>query len=116
MEDKKEEEEGEEEKDKEVEEEEEKEDKEEEEVDEMEDTMDRWSLERLSNSCPQTDLQRCALEILAGVKRPTTVTNKRAINIQYHNFKPNVSSPYHRNLLSLLLTFRWRPTQVPTVG
>ena len=49
------------------------EDKEEEEV---EDTLDRWSMERLSNSCPQTDLQRCALEILAGVKRPTTVTNK----------------------------------------
>ena len=57
---------------------EEEEDKEEEEVDEVEDTMDRWSLERLSNSCPQTDLQRCALEILAGVKRPTTVTDKRA--------------------------------------
>ena len=56
---------------------EEEEDKEEEEEDEVEDTMDRWSLERLSNSCPQTDLQRCALEILAGVKRPTTVSNKK---------------------------------------
>ena len=55
---------------------EEEEDKEEEEEDEVEDNLDRWSMERLSNSCPQTDLQRCALEILAGVKRPTTVTNK----------------------------------------
>ena len=52
---------------------EEEEDKVEEEV---EDTLDRWSMERLSNSCPQTDLQRCALEILAGVKRPTTVSKK----------------------------------------
>ena len=36
---------------------------------------ERWSMERLSSSVqyPQTDLQRCALEILAGVKRPTTV-------------------------------------------
>ena len=81
-------------------EEEEEEDKEEEEVDEVEDTMDRWSLERLSNSCPQTDLQRCALEILAGVKRPTTVSKKRANNIQHHNFKPDVSSLYHIYLLS----------------
>ena len=71
-------------------EEEEEEDKEEE-VDEVEDTLDRWSLERLSNSCPQTELQRCALEILAGVKRPTTVSKKRANNIQHHNFKPDVS-------------------------
>ena len=55
---------------------EEEEDKEEEEEDEVEDTLDRWSMERLSNSCPQTDLQRCALEILAGVKRPTTVSKK----------------------------------------
>ena len=53
------------------------EEEEEEEEDEVENTMDRWSMERLSNSCPQTDLQRCALEILAGVKRSTTVSNKK---------------------------------------
>ena len=42
---------------------------------EKQEEEERWSMERLSSSvqCPQTDLQRCALEILAGVKRPTTV-------------------------------------------
>lgn len=48
----------------------------EEEEEDKEEEEESWSMERLSTSaatCPQTDLQRCALEILAGVKRPTTV-------------------------------------------
>ena len=44
---------------------------EEENDDEEED--ERWARLSRSVGCPQTDLQRCALEILAGVKRPTTV-------------------------------------------
>ena len=51
----------------------EEEENEEEEVEEKEEEEDRWSRLSTSVSCPQTDLQRCALEILAGVKRPTTV-------------------------------------------
>ena len=74
---------------------EEEEDKEEEEVDEVEDTLDRWSLERLSNSCPQTDLQRCALEILAGVKRPTTVSKKEQHQHSTSQFQARLSSPNH---------------------
>ena len=51
----------------------EEEENEEEEEEEKEEEEDRWSRLSTSVSCPQTDLQRCALEILAGVKRPTTV-------------------------------------------
>ena len=46
---------------------------EEEENEEEEEEEERWSRLSSSVACPQTDLQRCALEILAGVKRPTTV-------------------------------------------
>ena len=56
----------------------------EEEEDDKEEEEDSWSMERLSTSaatCPQTDLQRCALEILAGVKRPTTVKNTTCQNL-----------------------------------
>ena len=51
--------------------EEEENEEEEEEVDQKDE--ERWSRLSTSVACPQTDLQRCALEILAGVKRPTTV-------------------------------------------
>ena len=46
---------------------------EENEEEEEEEEEERWSRLSSSVACPQTDLQRCALEILAGVKRPTTV-------------------------------------------
>jgi len=54
---------------------------------ENEEEDERWA--RLSSSigCPQTDLQRCALEILAGVKRPTTVEThpESSCGLQYHS-------------------------------
>jgi len=65
--------------------EEEENEEEEEEVDQEEE--ERWSRLSTSVACPQTDLQRCALEILAGVKRPTTVEThpESSCGLQYHS-------------------------------
>jgi len=75
----------------------EEEENEEEEEEAKEEEEDRWSRLSSSVSCPQTDLQRCALEILAGVKRPTTVESHPESNCGLVPGGP----PYHYNSTSL---------------